>query len=86
MKGSKMRLILTCLCIAVLTSISFAGEPQTPYPLPEDSVKLVAARHAILEIWRGAQVYYQDRGSWSSDVYELVKLDYVKIDSALNAD
>lgn len=81
-----MRLLSCIFLMAALSSFAFAGEPQTPKPLPEDSVKLVAARHAILEIWKSAQVYYQDRGDWPGSISQLFDLKYVVLDSGVNAD
>jgi len=79
--------LFACLILSIsLQSIAFAGEPQAPIPLPEDSVKIEQAKLAIRQIWRQAQIYYQDRGNWPESVEELEKLNYIKFDSSITAD
>ncbi|MCC6477214.1 hypothetical protein IT157_09185 [bacterium] len=74
------------ICAIVATNVCFAGSPSAPAPLPEDSVKIEQARYAILEIWRDAQVYFQDRGEWADSFELLDSLNYVELDSTLRAD
>lgn len=74
------------LLLFITVSFAFAGSPQIPPILPEDSVKIVAARRQILEIWKAAQIYDQDRGEWPDSIGVLVNLSYLKLDSAVNAD
>lgn len=78
-----MKVLLFCL---FATSIVLAGEPCAPEVLPEDSVKLLQARQAILDVRKQAQIFFQDRGAWPESVEELEKLNYVKFDSAVSAD
>ena len=81
-----MRLFI-CLILSIsLQSIAFAGAGNRPIPLPEDSVKIVQARHKILEIRKSSQIYYQDRGNWPESVELLDSLDYIQFDSTIRAD
>jgi len=66
--------------------IVFAGEPRAPEVLPEDSVKLLQARQAILDVRKQTQIFFQDRGAWPGSVDELVEEKYVTFDSAVAAD
>ncbi|MBL0062396.1 MAG: hypothetical protein IPP40_13165 [bacterium] len=79
--------LFACLILSVsLQSIAFAGAGNRPIPLPEDSVKIVQARHKILEIWKASQIYSQDRGIWPESVELLDSLNYIKLDSAMRTD
>ncbi len=81
-----MRLLASIFLMTALTSFAFAGAGNRPIPLPEDSVKIVQARHKILEIWKTSQIYSQDRGKWPESVELLDSLNYIKLDSAMRAD
>lgn len=81
-----MKILVATIGILSLIRFACAGGGNTPIPLPEDSVKIVHARYAMLDILRGAQVYLQDRGEWPTSVGLLDSLKYVELDSTLRAD
>jgi len=68
------------MLLAILCMSSGCRQVRTPQP-EEDTA---AARAVIREIWQAARVYHWDKGAWPNTVDDLVKHDYLQIDSSVS--